>query len=203
MITFKKFFLRENTGRNIVLFPGSFKPPHLGHLKLIEDFKRKIGDNGVVNVIVTDPSPKSRRLTPGGKYIPADVAADILKRYIAEIGLQNVNVSTAKNAVSEVYDFIREDTVPGDNIIVGVGGKGSDSARYKGLDKHTPAGVNVQIDVADVVGGEDGAISASSFRDALDNPSVQSLLPYIPENLRDNKSLVDFVLQKLGNLPTN
>ena len=46
------------------------------------------------------------------------------------MGLRGVNITTAKNAVGEVYDFVREDALPGDQIIVGVGGKGNDKARY-------------------------------------------------------------------------
>jgi cytidyltransferase-like protein len=203
MTAFKWFFIKEQTGRKIVLFPGSFKPPHLGHFKLIESFKNKVGQDGIVNVIVTDPSPKSRRYTPGGKYVPADVAADILRRYVAEMGLRGVNITTAKNAVGEVYDFVREDALPGDQIIVGVGGKGNDKARYSGILKGLPAGVTVNIDVADVVGDESGAFSASNFRDLLDNLSIENLLPYIPENLRNNKSLVGYVFDKLSNLPSD
>lgn len=201
--TFKQFFL-EQTGRNIVLFPGSFKPPHKGHFQLIESFRNMVGDNGVVNVIVTDPSPKSRRRTPSGKYVPGDVAAEILRRFVKEMGYRNVNITTAKNAVGEVYDFVRERAQPGDNIIVGVGGKGDDKARYGGILKDIPEGVNVAIEVADVVGGEGGdAISASQFRELLDNPTPESLLPYIPDQLKNNKNLVQYVFNQLSNLPSD
>ena len=203
MTKFKWFFIKEQTGRKIVLFPGSFKPPHLGHVQLIENFKKKVGNDGVVNVIVTEPSPKSRRYTPGGKYIPADVAADILRRYVEEVGIRGVTINTAKNAVGEVYDFVRTRAQPGDHIIVGVGGKGDDKSRYSGILKGVPAGVNIDIDVADVVEDESGALSASSFREKLDNLAMENLLPYIPKNLRNNKNLVGYVYDKLRNLPSD
>ena len=203
--TFKHYFLREQAeGRNIVLFPGSFKPPHKGHFQLIENFKKMAGDKGVVNVIVTDPSPKSRRRTPSGKYVPGQVAADILQRYVNEFGLRDVNIKVAKNAVGDVYDFVREQAQPGDNIMVGVGGKGDDKARYSGILKNVPEGINVNIEVADVIGSDSGeAISASQFREVLDNPTPETILPYIPERLRDNKSLVQYVVEQLSNLPSD
>lgn len=203
MLTFKDYFLKEQITRKIVLFPGSFKPPHKGHVELIKRFKEMVGPEGIVNVIVTEPSPKSRRYTPDGKYIPGTVAADILKAYISAIGLRNVNVSTAKNAVGEVYDFVRTRAQPGDHIIVGVGGKGDDKSRYSGILKGVPAGVNIDIDVADVVEDESGALSASSFREKLDNLAIENLLPYIPKNLRNNKNLVGYVYDKLSNLPSD
>lgn len=203
MTKFKWFFIKEQTGRKIVLFPGSFKPPHLGHVQLIENFKKKVGNDGVVNVIVTEPSPKSRRYTPGGKYIPADVAADILRRYVEEVGIRGVTINTAKNAVGEVYDFIKDYATPGDQILVGVGGKGDDKARYNNIDKHTPEGVSVDVQVADVVSDEGGEVSASNFRNIIDNLSLENLRAFVPNELANNEEILKYVYSELSNLPSD
>ena len=203
MLTFKDYFLKEQITRKIVLFPGSFKPPHKGHVELIKRFKEMVGPEGIVNVIVTEPSPKSRRYTPDGKYIPGTVAADILKAYISAIGLRNVNVSTAKNAVGEVYDFIKDYATPGDQILVGVGGKGDDKARYNNIDKHTLEGVSVDVQVADVVSDEGGEVSASNFRNIIDNLSLENLRAFVPNELANNEEILKYVYSELSNLPSD
>jgi len=202
MINFKKFFLREQVGRTILLFPGSFKPPHKGHFELIKAFKNKVGDNGVVNVVVTEPSEKSRRYTPGGKYVPASVAVEILKRMVDENNLRDVNITSAKNAVKYVYDFIREQTFNGDKVYLGVGAKTGDAQRFAGIDKHTPEGVQVELTELPVIKDETGDISASNLRSLIDNLSIDNLLPFLPDELKNNESFVNFVYNKLSNLPS-
>ena len=74
--------------------------------------------------------------------------------------------------------------------------------RYKNAAKYAPEGVEFDIDVFSTVGG-DTPLSASDIRNKLDNLSVEDLLPYIPDRLRDNKTVVDEVYSLLTNLPSS
>ena len=198
--TFKQFFFKENTpGRTVALVPGSFKPPHKGHFEM---FKHYANDADEVLVVISDPqNPNSIRTTEAGKYVPAEVAEDIFRIYAENEGIRNIRFHKDPAPVKFVYDYFAERTQPGDKIILGVGGKGEDAARYKNAAKYAPEGVEFVVDVFSTVGG-DTPMSASDIRNKLDNLTVEDLLPYIPDRLRDNKTVVDEVYQLLTSLPT-
>mgnify|MGYP003665788649 CR=1 FL=1 len=188
MKTFKQFFLGEQdipdkdvNFRTVALVPGSFKPPHKGHFEMFKNYADKADR---VIVVISDPqNPKSIRTTDSGKYIPADTAKKIFEIYAENENVRNITFLTDPGPVKFVYDYFAERTQPGDKVILGVGGKGEDAARYKNAAKYAPEGVEFDIDVFSTVGG-DTPLSASDIRNKLDNLSVEDLLPYIPENIK-------------------
>ena len=81
-----------------------------------------------------------------------------------------------------------------------MGGKGEDAARYKNAAKYAPEGVQFDIDVFPTVGGDE-PISSSHIRNKLDSLTPEELLPYIPDSLRNNETVVNAVYNLLTNLP--
>ena len=141
----------------IAMIPGSFKPPHKGHYAMIEHFSN-ISDRTIV--IISDPqSEKSVRRTPGGKKVTSQEARQILEMYTR--GLSNVELVTSTAPVKWVYDFVAEDTTPGQRVLLGVSGKGDDANRYLGAQKYAPEGVTVE---ASVFSDSNLDISASTIR---------------------------------------
>ena len=201
MKTFNQFYFNlkeDNKGRTVALVPGSFKPPHKGHFEM---FKHYANNADEVIVVISDPkNPKSVRTTPEGKYIPADVAKEIFELYAKNEGIRNIRFHTDPAPVKFVYDYFAERTQPGDKIILGVGGKGDDAARYQNAAKYAPEGVEFVVDVFGAVGG-DTPISASDIRNRLDNVSKEDLIPFIPDSLINNAGVVDKVYAYLSNLP--
>lgn len=210
MATFKKYFLNEHelgdepfikdkiVNRTIALVPGSFKPPHKGHFEMFKHYARNADE---VYVVISEPqNPKSVRRTPEGRYIPAEIAQEIFQIYAENEGIRNIQFITDPAPVKFVYDYFAERTQPGDKIILGVGGKGEDATRYKNAAKYAPEGVQFDINVFPTVGGDE-PISSSDIRNKLDGLTTEDLLPYIPDSLRNNETVVNAVYNLLTNLP--
>jgi len=115
-------------GPRIVLFPGSFKPPHRGHLSIV---KRMLPENDEVRVLVSNPK-KSVRTVGAGKKLSTSDAISLWERYVSDL---NGTVMVLPGAIKESHDFI---TTPaesggaptGATIVLACGEKGSDLERF-------------------------------------------------------------------------
>lgn len=183
--------LNEQNAEVISMVPGSFKPPHKGHYAMIEHFSN-ISEKTIV--IISDPqSEKSVRRTPGGKKITSQEARQILEIYTRHLPNVDLVVSTAP--VKWVYDYVAEDTTPGQKVLLGVSGKGDDANRYLGAQKYAPEGVSVE---ASVFTDSDLDISASTIRQVLDTPTLGEIDQFLPSHL--SKQDKEQVLQILSQL---
>ena len=183
--------LSEQNEEIIAMVPGSFKPPHKGHYEMIEHFSN-ISQKTIV--VISDPqSEKSIRRTPSGKKITSQEARQILEIYTED--LSNVELVVATQPVKWVYDFVAEDTTPGQQVLLGVSGKGDDANRYLGAQKYAPEGVSIQ---ASVFTDSDLDISASNIRKLLDSPTLGEIDQFLPNHLDQGKK--ERVLQILSQL---
>ena len=183
--------LNEQNAEVISMVPGSFKPPHKGHYAMIEHFSN-ISDKTIV--VISDPqSEKSVRRTPGGKKITAQEAREILEIYTRN--LSNVELIVSSQPVKWVYDYVAEDTTPGQKILLGVSGKGDDANRYLGAQKYAPEGVSVE---ASVFTSGDLDVSASTIRQVLDTPTLGEIDQFLPSHL--SKQDKEQILQILSQL---
>ena len=183
--------LNEQNAEVISMVQGSFKPPHKGHYAMIEHFSN-ISDKTIV--VISDPqSEKSVRRTPGGKKITAQEAREILEIYTRN--LSNVELIVSSQPVKWVYDYVAEDTTPGQKILLGVSGKGDDADRYLGAQKYAPEGVSVE---ASVFTSGDLDVSASTIRQVLDTPTLGEIDQFLPSHL--SKQDKEQILQILSQL---
>lgn len=125
----------------IAVFPGSFKPPHRGHLEVIKAISRN-ADKTLV--IVSKPLEKQRTLPLSGKTIGASEAVNLMRAMLEGTGLEDkVEVMVGSDA-SPMMATIKYVTFPADpenplvapnnaEVILGVGEKGDDAKRYSGL----------------------------------------------------------------------
>jgi len=183
--------LNEQNAEVISMVPGSFKPPHKGHYAMIEHFSN-ISDKTIV--VISDPqSEKSIRRTPGGKQITAQEAREILEIYTRN--LSNVELIVSSQPVKWVYDYVAEDTTPGQKILLGVSGKGDDANRYLGAQKYAPEGVSVEASVFNSDGLD---VSASTIRQVLDTPTLGEIDQFLPNHI--SKQDKEQILQILSQL---
>lgn len=183
--------LSEQNEEIIAMVPGSFKPPHKGHYEMIEHFSN-ISQKTIV--VISDPqSEKSIRRTPSGKQITAQEAREILEIYTRN--LSNVELIVSSQPVKWVYDYVAEDTTPGQKILLGVSGKGDDANRYLGAQKYAPEGVSVEASVFNSDGLD---VSASTIRQLLDSPTLGEIDQFLPSHI--SKQDKEQILQILSQL---
>ena len=125
----------------IAVFPGSFKPPHRGHLEVVKAISQN-ADKTLV--IVSRPTQNQRTLPLSGKVIGSTEAINLMRAMLEGTGLEDkVEVISGADA-SPMMTTIKYVTLPVDpenpliapknaEVILGVGEKGDDAKRYKGL----------------------------------------------------------------------
>ena len=150
--------------QTVAIVPGAFKPPHRGHLDMVKHYA-DLADKVIVMV-----SPKARQCA-SGRDITQDESIAIRKIYLDGAGLGNVEVipSPHPSPVRAAYEYVGEDAMPGENVILGTSTKGGDQSRFaKSVQQYAKEGVRVLDPMQfafDPVGEE---LSACDFRDALE-----------------------------------
>ena len=176
--------------RTVALVPGAFKPPHQGHLEMVQHY----ADMADRVVIMVSPLP---RRTPSGKEVGFSASKAIWEVYLRDVGLSDkVSVirSPVNSPVSATYQFVANEdenpelAQPGDRVIPGCSTKGGDESRFQAnFEKYAREGVSIAdpISCAFVASGE--ALSASDFRAALD--AGAGLERFVPESTDPNEIL--------------
>lgn len=197
----KKYVESIDNKKVIAIVPGSFKPPHKGHLSMVEKYSKIPGMDQVI-VLISTPSAKSQRLTVTGKPVTPEVAKQIFELYIKAEGLNNVIVliSDKPSPITAAYAYVESEL---DNAIVYLGSskklneKGvPDYSRWKTAPKYfAEKKPSVQIidpekAAVDVLEG----YSASDFRQVINNP--EQLKRFLPDSII-NKNLTKEVINFL------
>jgi len=80
--------------KSVAIMPGSFKPPHMGHLGMAEELSKNADE---VFIIVSKPGPKSKRLLPfSGVEISYEKAIQ-LWRLLLKDGVGNIKIVESNN----------------------------------------------------------------------------------------------------------
>ena len=154
--------------KTIAVVPGAFKPPHKGHLDMVQAYANEADE---VVVIISKPTKSGRKL-PNGREITAE---DSLKIWQILAGdMPNVRIEVSKDHASPInaaYEFVGEKGPlnVGDKVILGCSNKGGDCKRWIGAEKYIKPGVELLpitgVEPTMRSGGE--PYSATDFRNAL------------------------------------
>ena len=127
------------TGKSIAIVPGSFKPPHAGHLAMIQHYADK---NDEVLVLISRPLKKQRTLADGTVITAGDAKKlwDILVSGMANVDVQ---VSNQASPMTATFEYIGDEGPlnPGDVITLGASKKGGDYKRWSTAQKYVKDGV--------------------------------------------------------------
>ena len=135
----------------VAIYPGSFKPPHLGHLRALQIIENRVAKGELPEVekyyiIISNPLDKARPLPMSGKTISAEQAkmmwqimleGSTIKNKVQLIAGGQDTVSPMKVTID--YVTKQPDPVnllvapPESKVILVVGDKDSDAKRFKGL----------------------------------------------------------------------
>ena len=115
----------------IAIVPGSFKPPHMGHLKMVEEYAN---NNNKVVVLISNPV-KNVRTMPDGSSISAAKSLQMWKAFASH--LDNVEIMVSPGAASPMTAAFEMLSSPeplnaGDVITLGASKKENDWKRWVG-----------------------------------------------------------------------
>jgi len=154
----------------IALFPGAFKPPHKGHVDVIEQLL-KAADQVVVLI-----SPQTR------EGVTADESIAVWDLYKNKFnGSVEIKISADASPVKDVYNVVKDN--PDTEFLVAFG-KG-EMDRYKSIEKYP----NVKVFDAGAIEG----VSATNLRMALAQKNKEEIAKYLPDGVS-----VDEFLQALN-----
>lgn len=192
----------SQAGETIILFPGSFKPPHKGHLSVVEQLSNIEGATKVI-VLISVPVAKVRSDLTG------EQVKDIFEIYAnsADFGCDvDFVVSPIPSSVGAAYDYLEKNQFPPNSKVM-LATSTADSGRFPQdkLDKYAnknpsqPSASPIEIDQ---VLGDDGEkkVSASDMRAIMADPDSdkEQLKKFMPDKLLNSEKqrVLDILTKK-------
>lgn len=133
-------------GETVAIVPGAFKPPHMGHVDMVERYAQ--GADRVI-ILISSPTRGGRKL-PNGREITAEDSEKIWNLFVGSNPKVEVYKSSHASPISAAYEIsgkagTREKVAEtmgmdpisaGDTIILGASNKGGDAKRWTGARKY-------------------------------------------------------------------
>ena len=155
--------------QTIALFPGAFKPPHKGHVDIVQKLLK--GSDQVVVLV----SPKTR------EGITADESIAVWNLYKDKglfDGSVEIKISPSPTPVGETYDVVEKNPDTEFRVAFGKG----EIDRYKNIEKFP----NVKVFDA----GEIEGVSATNLRMALAQKDEDKIAEYLPDGVSIDEFLM-------------
>ena len=168
------------TGKSIALVPGSFKPPHAGHLAMVQQYA---ANHDEVLVLISRPLKKQRTLADG-TVISAGDAKKMWEILLGSVPNVDVQISNQASPISAVYEYIGDEGPlnPGDVITLGCSSKGCDYNRWRGAGKYIKDGVKFKDPEATAV---EPARHSQEYMNILSQSPVGEKMPSVLDSKKD------------------
>jgi cytidyltransferase-like protein len=126
----------------IALVPGAFKPPHKGHLAMVEEYANEADE---VVVLISRPVHSNRKLSTG-REITAEDSQRVWELMTGHLSNVDVQISDHASPITATYDFIGSDgpLERGTEVILGVSTKGGDAERFREAPTYVKPGVQLR-----------------------------------------------------------
>lgn len=170
----------ETQALTIAVVPGAFKPPHKGHLTMVES----LAENADKVIVIISTPTKGGRALPSGKIIDSDHAVQIWNAYLDGSPAKNKTVvikSPAASPVGVTYDFVMKEpdaadplvAPPNATVLLGCGDKEDDKSRYENIISKAREDLEIKVQVCELT-----AKHSPEYLELLKtNPAVVELLP--------------------------
>jgi hypothetical protein len=174
---------------SLVLVPGGFKPPHRGHVEMVQNYSGPTAETSVEHIIIMMAGPAQRKpRSIKGKPITFELSRQIWDIYLRDAGITNYTIMEAdaeyqSSPVRMAYTLL-EDAHPGQTIYMACGQKGKDPTRFAAAGNAQEEGVKVITTPCPVVThrGTGENLSATFLREYIDNNNFDEFLEYVPDS---------------------
>ena len=182
----------ESEPLTIAVVPGAFKPPHKGHLSMVESLAENVDK---VIIIVSTPT-KGGRALPSGKIINSDHAVQIWNAFLdsSPAGAKTTVIkSPAASPVGVTYDFVMQQPDPTDQlvappnstVVLGCGDKEDDKTRFQSIISKAREDLEIKIQVCDLT-----AKHSDEYMQLLKNhPAILEGMPSSMKSTVDSQDL--------------
>lgn len=165
------------------LFPGSFKPPHKGHVKILIDLIKKQKNKDFKIIIII--SKKSRKLNNNKrKVITAKQSLKIFKIYIKEINekfrLKNnisVFVSKKTSPLIDIYDILRKLNKKSNKVFLIKSKKDKNNKRFQMFNRIKTIKILPMKEIKD--------IHSTNFRKYINKKNLIMINKYLSNKLKE------------------
>ncbi len=158
--------------QTIAIVPGAFKPPHRGHLHMVEEYSSRAN-----KVIVMISAPlKNNRSISGGQEITAEHSKKIWEILAKDLDNVDIQISPKASPINAAYDFITSGTHnPSTSFIVGSSRKGNDYQKVREAFKNV-SGVNLLPLEETAI---DSAQHSPEYLNLLENSDIMNDMPSV------------------------
>ena len=164
----------------IAVVPGAFKPPHRGHLAMVEQYA---ANNEHVKVLISNPLNRQRTLEDG-TVITAVHAKRMWEALAGHLPNVSIEVSPAASPLTAAYEFVGKDgdLNPGDVVSLGASTKGGDWKRWVGAQKYVKDGVELLDPQTTAV---EPSIHSPEYMALLENTDLYEDMPSVRDSKKD------------------
>jgi hypothetical protein len=213
--TFNEELLKEIPVIDIGIFPGKFKPPHIGHFKTAKVANNK---NKIVFILIS--SKEHEGITPAvsleiwsiyQKYLPnvelfiidgSPVAATYEILNILNNGGNYIGTKTSPTPKTNITDLIQSSNMlqtylnKGNNFVVNLYSAPDDVRNYRNSLKEPFSGKNITSINFDKV---DRSTSATKFRQTLKTQNIFEVEKFLPQELtKEDKNQIINILRNVN-----
>ena len=181
--------------QTIAIVPGAFKPPHRGHLHMVEEYSNRA--NKVV-VMISAPLKNNRSIS-GGQEITAEHSKKIWEMLAKDLDNVDIQISPKASPINAAYDFITNGTHnPSTSFIVGSSRKGNDYQKVSEAFKNI-SGVNLLPLEETAI---DSVQHSPEYLNLLENSGIMSDMPSVRAG-KDPASFHSSDMRFLMSMPNN
>jgi|TARA_A100000172_G_scaffold74180_1_gene56065 hypothetical protein len=172
------FSLNEVNGEVIAVIAGGFKPPHRGHMEMVQ-YYADMADK--VKLFIG----KNARPISGdeqGRKVTAEKSLEIWNKYLADAGLDGrVDVEIIDGSPMKASYSVLENASPGETILMGCGAKDTYFSP-EALERYTPEGVQAQAAPCPTIldPNTNQPYSATAVRDTIKNNDIKGFASFLP-----------------------
>ena len=175
-------FINEEDKETISIYPGAFKPPHRGHLAVLEK-ANAIADK---TIVLISSAPR--------EDVEAEESLKIWELYTKDMPNVEVKISERFSPVAEAYSLFKHNPEKNFNMVIGKG----EVSRLDNLEKYSNA---KPFDAGTL---ED--LSATRLRKAIREGDTETIQRFIPKNISVEEYLGAFdqapINEEEGKMPS-
>ena len=132
----------EQGFESVAIVGGAFKPPHLGHVSMVDHYAALAQK---VKVIISDPQSDSSQRFCGNVCLTADMSLQLWNLLLGSRSNVTVEISSAPSPITVAYDSVMpgHPYEPGTTVYLGASVKGGDFKRFAGAVKKADPNLEV------------------------------------------------------------